>query len=321
LLADQADGTPNPERPDASPDAPPDVSLDADEPDGADGSSADDLGADVARSDLPDTATNRICDGSNFITFQYSVYLAPPHKPYGSENVWENGAPFLYIDGHCRYWSFGTGGFFLQADGETRTGTLTFAEAEELATDVRLADWSTWSGSHRYVQTADNTDAVFGDGTNFVSCDNSCDFPGAPTDLVGIYHAVLPWLERLYARGTPLAGSVRATLVDVDAVYPDWRTATAAWPLDRPLAPFVVPYTYQFPQASATRVDQPDADKLRALRAQKQDILPPNNSTPFVPLRGNQGHLYGLYVRDVLPFERDDGRVPSRTRISVPPPP
>jgi hypothetical protein len=123
------------------------------------------------------------------------------------------------------------------------------------------------------------------------------------------------WTDMLWEQGEPLLGALRVSVV----VVPDGAAgmATAPWPLmiDPASIAAVEGPTSEYPTVRIDGGD--DLSTLRELRRQyREDDLPPDMPNNLY----QHGHLmfhdaggqdlFKLWIRDSLPLEDEDGRIP-----------
>jgi hypothetical protein len=100
---------------------------------------------------------------------------------------------------------------------------------------------------------------------------------------------------------------VRTEAVDLTNSFPVWDYKSAPWTLSVPVTSFEVPYNMPVSRGSSFKIDGMDAALLRSMRkAQAGGMYSPAFVGTFIPVRSGEGRLYGVYLRDGLPFE--DGR-------------
>ena len=255
-----------------------------------------------------------ICPGGEGISFTYiRIPTRLDSTAPGSQVVWENGMTFLYIDRECRYWVFGLSASEVE---ETRTGTLPVEDAQKLAQDLRYSDWASLRGLYEPATSVfGDTPDAFSNGTDVIACFSKCSWNGAPSQIRVLYERIDSWLTKLYSQGQEMTGWVRMAVVDETDGNPTWDYGTAPWPLADSITSYARPVAI-LDRGTSTRVDQPEADLLRDLRRrQRLGEFSPPFAGGFIPIRGENGHLYGLFLRDGLPFEDEKGLVP------LPPPP
>jgi hypothetical protein len=257
---------------------------------------------------LPVDASRKLCDGSPSLRLAVQG-MAGDLLPNG-EAVWfENGAHFLFVDGTCRYW------VQLHPAQGLRVGQLDREQEEVLTRSLLYRSWAalagTWPGP---AGTYDAGSYVFWDAQYTVTCDSTCNTPQTPKALrelvVGGY--VDSMLQSLWQQGEKLQeGSMRLVVVPGVVSYQD--------PFDWPLAQSVESFASE-PSAqveygeSRLVVDAADVLELRELRAHYDASPAPQSTSGKIPLLGAGGVIYGLFLRDTLPFEDGKGlvRPPSR---------
>lgn len=236
----------------------------------------------------------RICDGSDGIQLAigYAGGAAPfPHTAVLSEL----GYDFLYVDGSCHYWVHAPpspSGDEYSLWRPYREGVLTLAQEQQLHDAARYAGFPPDVCTPREFAW-DAGGGFFWDGREFRACGDDR------------LEATVPLRTELYDAGSALTGPVRLQVMEnshgeVPMAY--------EWPLDTPLASFVLPYG----DTRSFRVDAiADATALRSLRDQalaEADAAPPYTSWNGIPIAANDGSgPYFMALRDELPFADADG--------------
>ena len=85
-------------------------------------------------------ASRRICTGVDGFTFQRANSNKLAGSVFGI--LWRNGAAYLRVDGHCRYYAY-----HMYRNDPIVTGTLSEKEAQSLALETRYDTWprSRWT--------------------------------------------------------------------------------------------------------------------------------------------------------------------------------
>jgi len=268
-----------------------------------------DLASAEAAADSPPAAPQKICNGEARITFSFVTLLPLSDTEPGSQLVWENGSSYLRIDGQCRFWTFGTSQGNSPLD-DIRTGTLSAADADKIAADLRFGEWAGLQGDHgRGFNGA--TAAMLSNGVSEVVCWALCTHPNAPAAMRDLFTKATTVLDRLSALGQPMTGPVRLALQNRQGDAPDFPYPTVPWPLTRALTDFVIPFGIA-KAGSSFKVEGADADELRKLRRGHRNSAALKSGVAFVPIKQGTGPLHSLYVRDTLPYEDATGLLPRK---------
>ena len=224
-----------------------------------------------------------ICDGSDGMRFAMTSgggFVPIDYffrSPYGSS--------FLFLDGHCRYYTSGS-------QGEIRTGTLSKAQARQLSAASGYASLQAWSKT-----PSDNPGCADGGDTTLyrpgfqAGCYCGCDPSAVPAAKIAAMQDTYTWVQKLKTQGSAIDGDIRAA-----AVLEDVPSSTpVAWPLARAIvdiAGFVQPGSIP---DSALFTDGTETKQLRKLR---NDAVA---AKAYVPEVSEAGTTYGVYMRDELP--------------------
>ena len=215
-----------------------------------------------------------ITSGGGFVATTYSFT-----NPYGRV--------YLFVDGHCRYYASTD---YMQGFA---SGTLSAAEAEQLASDIGWDHIATWS-TYRDVMCPDAGSSAITRASVAATCICGCQDMG-PAGLYDAMQHGLEWARTLAARGERSTGPISA--VAQKQIRPSGHEL--AWSLDRPLASIsdLVEENNASVTSSAHFDTAGDLAALRALRsgAQAQDMY-----AQFVPVIDADA-AYLLFARDDLP--------------------
>jgi hypothetical protein len=269
-----------------------------------------------------DAMATPLCDGDDRMELAYGTFGGGLTS--GEEYLaWRNGIVGLFIDGHCRYYaawlpnSHGKSGSLL---GDVHTGELDPSTRDMLVAALRYSEWGLVAARARYAYSLPTASSMFDDGGNtltdgnrVVHCIGACmDIRGMSllpeaTSLVNTAHQ---WAMDLYAKGTPMAGSVRvmATLWHTETTGPLPEGHAAQWPLSRPLQDFIHDPHVPGPRRYVDQtIDGADAQILRDLRSQQiGGAFTPwwyGNGPELPVVASPDGPLYSLVVSDLLPYE------------------
>jgi hypothetical protein len=250
----------------------------------------------------PDPAV--ICDGDPALRFVFRNAGGGQLLP-GSQVMYENGSPYLFVDGQCAFW---VGKDLLQ---DVRGGTLTTAQADALSQALRLSDWNRYKGEY-YDDLCDGPVRRYRFGADEVAVYPTCTGPKTSQPVDWMLDAALSQVSAIYDAATPATGPVRYVLVAEPADV-SWPPAVTALAADWPLAGDPAAMALTFEQAGAYQpgmslsAQPPDADALRGLRRAFAAAGGGAYSGGFVPVLGQNDGRYELFVRDSIPLEDAQG--------------
>lgn len=253
----------------------------------------------------------RLCDGSNSLRLDYRI-VGGGLRSTAQELTARNGFRFLFVDGKCRFWTWGSGE--PAALHDVVAGTLSSDDEAALAAELRYAEWPELSGQFDHQCVADGASGVVGDGEYALGTSPACGpdgTEGSSTAVTAILSGALRWTDRLATVGTSAVGPARALLVAADADDTRFDHATVFdWPLATDPASLAVDAAAGAQRALEASIVLPDSDSdaLRALRRLARDDHSSWNEG-YVPVVAASGARYFLYLSDVLPFEGEDGFV------------
>jgi hypothetical protein len=230
-------------------------------------------------------AKMQICDGSDGI--RLGMWSGGGFVNNAYPFLYPYGRFFAFVDGHCR--------FYASNDVMTgiASGTLSAAEADQLAREVRYAQIATFSQHHDASDCADGGSSAISDGAHTFGCDCDCD-ADAPAGLADAEAASTTWITNLVASGDLSDGPVRAAAIEVatDASSPSGD----AWPLAWPIADIVVPNSNLVEESGLDIGDPADTTALRALRSKAAKA-----SVQIGIVDSTASYM--LFVRDELPTD------------------
>jgi prepilin-type processing-associated H-X9-DG protein len=250
------------------------------------------LACDAGDPRLAVDSTRTLCDGSDglrlAVRFMGGLLPPPPANLF-----YEPGADYLFVDGHCRYWTIDPE----RLESPTHTGILDEAAAARVAALTHFQSWPYLLGPYTCTQGPPPDAGYFtvSDGTLHPVCP-PCP-SDAPPETDEMCSASFTLAEELF-RGGPMDGPVRLYVQEV----PLAGEREADWPLARDLGE-VVAATQEAP---LTIEDLADAAALRAMKAFSDQEHPERG---YVAVRGTDGGHYRVHLRDVLPFEDAEGHV------------
>jgi hypothetical protein len=212
--------------------------------------------------------------------------------------IYELGAPFLYVNGHCQYWCGSWNGEDrLQQWRPLHTGMLSPTREATLTRIVRYDRIGALQMDCEPDQFSDQPLVTISDGAAAARCARPTrEFMAALTELY-------PFVQNLYEAGL---NEVHGMRVEVGAQsFPVTKVPPHAWPITRPVTDFVVSETMEFEAGHSILVtDDGSVTALRQLRSQfitEQEPLDPTE--PGVPIDGS----YVLYMRDEIPLSNAAG--------------
>jgi hypothetical protein len=129
--------------------------------------------------------------------------------------------------------------------------------------------------------------------------------------MTALFASAFDWVGRLHAQGIPLSGSVRALAYQYNG---PWQYEILPWTAGFALGTLEYDWEAMFTQRGQGHlVTDADAVLLRQWRNnQDADAYhPPFAGNPWmIPVSENGGPLFALFVRDVFPFENENGLIP-----------
>ena len=250
-----------------------------------------------------------LCSGGDAIVLGIRVQPPASRVTSGQQVMFDNGSPFLFVDGQCRYWVAPRNDRW----ADTRTGTLSVEDASALASEVGWHDWDSLPGGIVPGEAIFDADTiVLQTPTNRVECFAGCFGSELPTSVRRATENMGSWIDQLWASGVPLDGGVWMIAVSREDGM-NIGPATA-WPLDWDIADVAVD---GLAAAGLGYGDghyvSPDlgADALRVARARHRAGLEGEDfwygQLPFVDAMEQR---YVVYMRDALPLEGPQGIVP-----------
>ena len=237
------------------------------------------------------------CDATDRVVFAWSTTVPFEMGVAGSAVEYELGSPFVYVDGHCRYWVNDCTGA-LWGGGPIRSAALEGSARQDLDT------WMAGAGEalrkcNGSTEVHDQTPALIFNG----DVARVCYLSGSAAQIAVDFQAIV---ERLCSEGEDLTGAVRLTATP--ALAPP-GTPEAIWPLQEPITDFVLADDQMFSPGVSHKVTDPsDCSKLRALRTEYVQQVE-DAGVPSQECIGIQGG-YCVFMRDSVPFENAQGLFP-----------
>lgn len=261
-----------------------------------------------------DDAWARICDGSQEL--RLAIVLGGGGN-VANEIEREIGFYYLYVRGTCEYYVLPPESSEMRWP-DAHTGVLDLATEEALSRAFDYGGLAELAGSYKTLGLSDGTTLQVSDGTNTVWCYGGCEEgPPAAQALWSTFH---PWIDDLWAKGEPLLGALRVSVIGLPGEAVD--AESALWPLMADPWSIAVDGS-QSSEFPTVLIDA--GDDLAILHAERKKYregdLPPGEPNPL-KLGGNLVYhdisgqdLFNLWIRDALPIEDEDGK------IHLPPPP
>jgi hypothetical protein len=220
---------------------------------------------------------------------------------------------YLFVNAECQYWTQGGRPEGMPDDAEiyvARTGRLTAEQEEQLAIDIGYSDWTARAEVDSY---ADGTaQYLWRPGLKMALTGNLFAKPLGATQLKSWLETAASWLGKLYQAGTDMDGPLRVRAVTAS----DGRTNPGAFESAH-LDPSEIAITWDDEgrlgmSDPATLVTDPEVVEL--LREQRAPIAngeythPDNPERSVLPVQ-EDGQLYYVYFRDVIPLEDENGLI------------
>ncbi|NVB84822.1 MAG: hypothetical protein HOV81_41010, partial [Kofleriaceae bacterium] len=218
----------------------------------------------------------------------------------GPAVMYDNGFPFVFVDGQCNYWSSGT-----RTWRETRTGVLDADTAAELGARLHFGAWPDLAGTWLESGYVDAPTLIFDDSTRVVVCASLCDGSSVPDSVKAMRDELFVVAQELWDRGSAVESGVRAIAI---AYEPFQGIPFVDWPLARPISDFVRTGSVE-PGQGVLEDDPASAQALKDLRASFVRGDHGAFGWDMLPVKSD-GAYYQLYLRDTLPFEDAQGFVP-----------
>jgi hypothetical protein len=243
-----------------------------------------------------------LCIDTDDLRLAFFVDGQVERRPSYSATLYELGQPYLYVDGHCRYWSSSWNwDDSLQEWRPVHTGKLSAAEASMLMQQTWYGRLEMLAATCKGGSTqSDASRPIVSNGQYAARCAHgSAEFQKVTDDLSRTAAA-------LYERGVEEKGFGVWVAVGPDST-PVTKVPPRAWPIDRDIADFIVPRDKTSDAGLAVHVtDEAQATTFRSMRdafLQEQAALNPHESG--VQIVGG----YALYMRDAFPLNNAQGLV------------
>jgi hypothetical protein len=265
-----------------------------DEPEVANGSTHDPDGGSTGE---------RLCNGESAARLVYrNVGGGDGASVLGTDVLFENGSPFLVVDGTCRYWAME------DTFSGVRSGVLSHAQEDALYATLELARWPALAGTYHPAECAFSSSWLRFTTSRIVAMP-SCSREDDSAPVSSIIDSVKRSTAELFERGVAVEGAVRFTLVteDPSGAWPPLVQGLAApWPLSVPASSLAstMAEAGDYRAGTSRSAEPPDADALRRIRDRFVAAGGPSLSGGFIPIEGRSGDRYQLFVRDAVPYER-----------------
>lgn len=263
----------------------------------------DSTGATTDATGSSSAEAREICDGSSGLRFAM-LMRGEENVAGGEEVVDQNGAAFLHVDGTCRFWAKPIGLY-----EETRTGTLEEEQAGALAETFSYAIWPSLEGRYLNPDAIGATWWIFHDSEIGFGCYAGC--PGAPAEVLAAYEAFHPEIGSAWDSGESMTGPLRVLVVPIgyvgEANVGPFIDIAIPWPFKVPpeeVSPWMENDS-EPPEGGYLETDEEVVTTLREARAGKDYDYPCCLAVGPV-----EDRYFTLHLRDVLPFEDENGRVP-----------
>lgn len=264
---------------------------------------------DVASTNDGPSVLPSLCNGDSSLALWVLVEPNNSRELPGSAVRVENGAPFFVLDGTCSVWT--NGGWAsdqLGRDREVRRAHLTASDVKELDDELSVQDYTVLADCMLNSGTFDVSVRAIRRGQHYARCPSS----GVRFDRA--WAAVASLAQSMWASGVPVDGPIHVSAVMANDAPPG-SPAPYAWPLDTPLASFLLSpgkdgSDLSKSGASYTVTDIESTARLRSLRAR---YLADRSGQPakFVSwdgMRVSDGETAALvYMRDGMPYEDTQG--------------
>jgi hypothetical protein len=233
-----------------------------------------------------------ICDGSSAIRLALTVtaggqvqstfYFTNPH-----------GFSYALVDGQCHFYAAGS------AMKGVHTGTLSTAQAEQLARDIHWQGFQDIAGPNQGGCPDASTVSILVPGAS-TAC--TCGCPMSSPRSSAITQASM-WMEMLAGMGTAIDGPVHALAMPTTAA--SVMGSPSPWPLTHAMryipGLIVSESTVSTADSGAVFTEMTDVASLRALRA---SALSAYAYASWIPIQNvGDTEVFALYVRDDLPTE------------------
>jgi hypothetical protein len=216
------------------------------------------------------------------------VAVNPGRVDSYTATLYELGASFLYVDGHCHYWVSKPSYDDVMWWRPFREGVLTPSQESILHDIASYDDFAHHAPSCKGPLASDGSPARFWDGISVNVCNGALD---APEDW--------PGRAALFAAGTDMSGPVR---IEVGKDNPTDNTKIYPWPLAKPPSDYEVDDAHSMSFGQSVLITAPeDVAALRALRAQA--VADTESKVTFLLVKIYvEPKGYVISIRDDVPF-------------------
>jgi len=291
--------------PDAGPDAPP-----APEP-------SDPFAHDPNPIQLPLAVdpSRHLCDGRDGLQVAAVNWVGGFRPASGSILYAQHGHGYFLLDGHCNYWVTGPDGNAHSG----RNGTIGPELRDRMERDLHYQSWPALAGAHCRA-VADGGVTTVSDVSATLSCSGG-PYADVPSEFLEAFQLLGAFGDDLRATGAEETGPLRMYVVRIDPITrppdDDLINPPVPWPLASDPASLALDQAAveQGEPPPSLLVDVPaDIAALRSLDASYH--AEHRDARDQIPVRGPDGVLYDVFIRDVLPFDDADGHlvIPWRPR-------
>jgi len=256
-------------------------------------------------------APEPLCDASNQTAGRVGMEARTvvERLAIGEAVLFDNGGPYVFVDGKCNYWVSNPSQMF----AETHTGTLDAETAIELGSRLHFNAWEDLSGdwSDPYGGTFDAPILIFDNSRNAVVCRDHCDASEVPSAVKAMRDAMIRIAQELWDDGAPAPSSLRVVATPAEAGP---GIPFVDWPLVRPFSDFVRTGDVGFGEGTL----EEDVESVRVLKELRRSFLDGEHGAfvwGMLPVKSG-GAYYNLYIRDTLPFEDASGLVPLTGQVA-----
>ena len=137
-----------------------------------------------------------LCDGSSAMRLAVRAYVSAGSLEFGQQVQFDNGAWFLFVDGHCTYYALPSARWT-----PVVTGVLSSREAKALSSELELGLWEGRSGPYQG-EAIDGAAIIMEDGSLAVECTAGCAGGEVPESVQAMVVASRRWAMTLWEQGT-----------------------------------------------------------------------------------------------------------------------
>jgi hypothetical protein len=273
-----------------------------DEPTAEGGDEADDETTDTTETETGEPTLERICDGSQDLRLTWLLSVSGVVR---TSFQFEVGFYYFYVRGDCRYFVVP----YRNDDGtwiETHTGVLDEDQETALVELLHYGDWDDLYGLYPEPGSSDAPLMMVHDGASedAIGCIGDC--PDAPEPVLAMRSEYKAQLEHWWTIGQPMTGPMRviaARRLDGDPIPQN----PVPWTVDLDLSSLAIPFDDMICPGKSVLVDDPaTVAALRQFRLEHAEGL---QEFGDFWVEVEPGVYFEIYMRDALPFEREDGLI------------